>query len=225
MKKINDILFFCLPIILGCAKEKTAANAKTHNGTDILVGMLIMLGIVLIIVVAYFWDKKFPAAKQKVISLLKISNINSPNDVTMEVVDNEATIDIEFVAENNPTIPTKNQLPPSNDNDFASKESAPRAATQYAHTIVPNGFRNDLKNEQGDAFFRLTNISDTADFEFCGKDFERAKAKKSSLEIVCNIEGLYTQATQIQSEAKGKVKLISDQNRWEVIHKATVKFI
>jgi len=97
-------------------------------------------------------------------------------------------------------------------------------AIQYPKTIIQNGFRDDLSDKQGDSYFKFFDIKDNnASFEFCGTDFEKAKANKDTLEIVCEISGASVTAHAIENEKPGSVQL--KDGKWEIIKKAKIKFV
>jgi len=95
---------------------------------------------------------------------------------------------------------------------------------KYPKAIIQNGFRDDLSDRQGNNYFKFFDIKDnTASFEYCGIDFEKAKANKDTLEIVCEISGTSVTAHAIENEQPGSVQF--KDGKWEIIKKAKIKFV
>jgi len=98
------------------------------------------------------------------------------------------------------------------------------SSVRYPKAIIQNGFRDDLSDNQGDSYFKFSNIKgNNANFEYCGTDFEKAKANKDTLEIVCEISGTSVTAHDLVSETAGVVQF--KDGKWEIIKKARIKFI
>lgn len=99
-----------------------------------------------------------------------------------------------------------------------------QTVVKYPKAIIPNGFRDDLSDVQGDGYFKFFDMNNgNAGFEFCGSDFEKARANKDTLEVVCEISGASITAHAIENEEPGSVRL--RDGRWEIIKKAKIRFV
>ena len=95
---------------------------------------------------------------------------------------------------------------------------------KFPPPITKSGFPNNLSDQKGDSYFRFFNIqADSADFDFCGNNIERAKANKTELEQACDILGSAVDAYKIENLEKGTVSL--RDGKWEVTQKAKIKFV
>jgi hypothetical protein len=95
---------------------------------------------------------------------------------------------------------------------------------KYLPSITTRGFPNIFSDQKGDSYFGFFNIKDgMAEFQYCGDNFERARANKLELEKACEISGSTSESKEIINIENGTVTL--QDNKWFVTKKARIKFV
>ena len=116
--------------------------------------------------------------------------------------------------------------------DERGENEAPQPQTsnnnvKYPSPIVGSSstaaFPNNLSDTQGDSYFRFFDIKgNTAKFEFCGTNIDKAKSNRDELKGACEISGYTDGAKVIKNEEAGIVTLRNE--RWEIGKKAKIRF-
>ena len=229
---MKKIVFSFFAVILFC-NSGYSQNIGEYQYTMNLSGVweaIIILGIILLALIGWTAYYVITNDKQKSQNRKKSHNHHAMTEETLENIKQRLTA---LEQEINSLRYTK----PLSEPDYKPYLEFQQSITQpihpsvqkfvtvkYPKAIIQNGFRDDLSETQGDNYFRFFNIKgNSANFDFCGTDFEKAKANKDTLEIVCEISGTSITAFTIENEKPGLVQF--KDGKWEIIEKARIKFV